>query len=105
MSTTPQKILTCSFCGTFGTYSEHQLLNHIKLQHLGKHCNFCGKNFSTNDYLKAHIATVHQRYICHYCDRSYSRKYSGLKSEKKVQFMEIVLFASKHYGLSINKKV
>ena len=86
MSTTPQKICKCSFCGlTFGTNSEHQLKNHIKIQHLGKHCIFCGQSFSYQSHLKAHISAVHLRYTCNYCGKSYSRKYSGLKSEKKKQ--------------------
>ena len=84
MSTTPQKICKCSFCGlTFGTNSEHQLKNHIKIQHLGKHCIFCGQSFSYQSHLKAHISAVHLRYTCNYCGKSYSRKYSGLKSKKK----------------------
>ena len=83
MSTTPQKICKCSFCGlTFETNSEHQLKNHIKIQHLGKHCIFCGQSFSYQSHLKAHISAVHLRYTCNYCGKSYSRKYSGLKSEK-----------------------
>lgn len=99
MSTTPQKICKCSFCGlTFGTNSEHQLKNHIKIQHLGKHCIFCGQSFSYQSHLKAHISAVHLRYTCNYCGKSYSRKYSGLKSEKKQQInFEMNLYARKKF--------
>ena len=100
MSTTPQKICECSFCGlTFGTNSEHQLKNHIKIQHLEKHCIFCGQSFSYQSHLKAHISAVHLRYTCNYCGKSYSRKYSGLKSEEKNQqiIFEMNLYVRKKF--------
>ena len=55
----PQKRFTCIFCKSFKTNSEHHLSIHIKLQH-PKHCNYCGKDFSTRKYLKKHIASVHE---------------------------------------------
>ena len=73
MSVPPQKRFTCNFCKSFKTNSEHHLSIHIKLQH-PKHCNYCGKDFSTRKYLKKHIASVHEgnKVNCQECGKYFS---------------------------------
>lgn len=59
------------------------LTRHMKFFHsdIKITCETCGKNYSSSDYLRLHISTIHdnkEKFACDLCGREYKRKNSLL---------------------------